>query len=195
MRMRLVMVALGLALLCAAPARAASITLELVPDTGTGVAGVSIGIVDAVDLFSYVMNVTFSSPVSNIEALEGDFLARGGTTDSCLGCLGSDGFSITLASFLVNPGGPDPLPGVSGSGSLFSLSFLLSDPGTVIGLDVISLSDSLGNEIAFDGLPPPVSPAPVPEPATVLLMGIGAAGVARRQWRTRRQVIVTDRVS
>jgi hypothetical protein len=196
MRMRLVMVALGLALLCAAPARAATITLQLSQDTATGLTGLSVGIVDVVDLFAYAFNINFSSPVSSLEVVEGDFLSRGGNTSSCLGCFG-DETSLLIASNLVAPG-VDPIPGVSGAGELIFLRFLLSDPNTTITLSDISLSNSaqpFGEPILLTDENPSVTAAPIPEPSTIMLMGIGLAGLARRKWRARAGAAVAGPVN
>jgi general secretion pathway protein D len=112
---------------------------------------------------------------------EGAFLGTAGSTVS--GVLGMDtGLIDFVYGSLLGP-----TPGASGSGLLASITFEAIGAGTsaLSFADVIFL-DSVGDDIAgltaLSGqgvvLADPGGPVDVPEPASVLLFGVGLAGAA-----------------
>jgi hypothetical protein len=204
MRRRLIVSALVLmATMYAPPARAATITLENLTQSGNAFS-VDVLVEDAVDLFTFSFDFLFEPDlISSVDVLEGSLLRSavqdaGGNpiaetvfaAEPTLDVTDIDGNLVRVPGFVFGTiADAEAVAGVTGSGLLATLTFTLAaDLATIEFLNPL-LFDSVGNmEI------PDLSPAsltigeagtPVPEPSTLLLMGIGLAGLARRRIRRR----------
>ena len=188
------------ALLSAAPVRAAAITLETVQGSSPDELIARVLIADAQDLFSYQFDFTYDPIVVSA------FGSADGTT------LGQDEASVFFIPGLLpgeleppdpstgQPGVPPPgtvlmigasifpeQPGVNVAANQFSLLaqvfFRVVAPGDAgFALENVILLDSAG--AAIDVAPPP---APVPEPSTFALLGVGLAALVRKRLRRKSE--------
>ena len=140
----------------------------------------AVNIADASDLYTYQFSINYDARyLRALGVTEGGFLATGG------GTLGGTGFiddGAGTISFIYNTlygGGP----GVSGSGLLASIRFEAIGVGNAaLSFTDVLLLGSSGDEFAFDAASAQIAVvsgvAEVPEPASMLLIGAGLAGVA-----------------
>jgi hypothetical protein len=195
MRMRLVIAALGFALLCASPARAATITIDSLSVAPDASFLVSIGIsADVANLIAFSFDVGYDPTALALEGVqEGNFLSRGGETLPCtvgptaaIPCATASG-SVSIGNFPADFLAFMPVSGTGMNDVLVFLSFRALAAGTtLLQLSLPSLVDSDFMEIPttlVNGTITVGTPAKVPEPSTMLLLGLGVAGFVGRRWR------------
>jgi hypothetical protein len=139
---------------------------------------------DAVNLYAYQFSVSYDSSLLKVQdainpASEGSFFTNAyplpGQTFFLSGFDDTVGDISFIADSLVGP-----LAGVSGSGTLASISFVAIADGTA---SVSAFFDSPNGDglITADDS----TPVPVPEPATLFLVGAGSFIAASRHPRRR----------
>jgi len=144
-----------------------------------------IGISDVTDLFAYQFELSFDPTLLAATSLsEGAFLPTGGFTFFIPGAIDntSGTVGLTLDTLFFAPAG------VTGSGSLASLTFdaLLVGGASTVSLSNVILLDSLGAAITSsteNGIVNVGSSTPVPEPSTIVLLGIGLVGIGIARMR------------
>lgn len=182
-----------------APAGATAISVESRVVQPDEIFSINIGILDVVNLGAFAFDVTYDPTlISLVGVSEGEFLARGGVTGPCTvgaanelaTCYNEPGL-VSIGNFLLASDGvsDDGLGGV-----LATLQFLALMPGSSeVVLSLVSLSTPLFEETVEDipvettgsGRIEVAGATPVPEPSTLVLLGIGLAGLTRNRMRRR----------
>ncbi len=135
---------------------------------------VAVNISGALDVYAYQFSLLFNPAVLQATgSSDGSFLASGGTVFFVPGAIdnAAGSISFTIGSLLGQ------LPGVSGDGTLATLSFDVTGFGT----SALSFTDGLLIDSALADLPAQFiggAVQAVPEPSTWLMFGLGLAGVA-----------------
>lgn len=160
--------------------------VHIQPSTATVLPGdifsLDVAISDVVDLFAFQFDLGFDPTILVANSIsEGPFLSTGGPTFFIPGIIDNQAGSITFnAGTLLGP-----IPGVTGSGTLATVSFnALALGESPITLANLILLDSSLSTIPFSTEGGLVSV--VPEPATLLLLGSGLTWLAIAGKRIRR---------
>ena len=134
------------------------------------------------DLFGYQFSLAYNPAVLRAtNVAEGAFLATAGTTYFIGGTIDNTAGSVSaVADALIGP-----VPGAGGSGTLVTLSFDVTGPGTstLVFSDVQLLSSSAADIPFTISNGTVTATSAVPEPAALALAGAGAAGLL--MWRRR----------
>ena len=176
----------------AAPARAASITLDSVAVGSNQDFTLAVRAFDIEDLIAYAFNVVYDPAFVELKTVA-DGGALGQATVEALPCtypgLGADEIpcgttsnSVSVGNFRLLGSGVD----IDAAGAaLTQLTFhALADGLTTVTLTLISMDTIAGS---VEGLPDSVpadvriGEASVPEPSTIVLLSLGIAGFARRR--------------
>jgi len=129
----------------------------------------------ATDLYGYQFDLGFNPTfLAATSVTEGPFLATGGPTIFLPGAIDNVGGSITANADILN----GAVSGVNGSGTLLDVSFqaLAAGSSTVQLFNAIALN-SFGQGIDLTTAGSTVNAAPVPEPGSVLLLGMVIIGL------------------
>jgi hypothetical protein len=190
MRCRRGLIILLFALLwCAAPARAAVITFDSVAVGENGEFTLEIRVSDVDDLFTFGFDLVFNPAIIQpVAVAEGSFLSSGLTPGGEIFFFGGDTSTLGLLSSVSGSLFNQAL-GASGSGILATITFQSLVAGNA-GLEFANVFffDSAfpqGNLIPVDLLPGVVTVGAVPEPSTLLLVGLGLAALTRSRRRRR----------
>jgi hypothetical protein len=119
---------------------------------------------------------SFSSPISSFSLQYGDF---GVDTDTAtiMAFSGTDGTENLLASNTDTYDSSLTLPG-----DVHTFGVTAQGIRSIV---FIGGSSGFPNSVYYDNLTVTVSPTAIPEPASLTLLGLGAAGLALRSWRRR----------
>lgn len=168
--------------------------ITIQPPTLTATPGSSFSVfVDlssASDLYAYQFDASFDPTIlAALGVTEGPFLPSGGATFFVPGSIDNAAGSIAFsADTLVGP-----IPGVSGNGIVAAIEFqALALGSTAIDLSGVTLLDSSliadASFTAVGGLVSVVSATGVPEPSSIVIVGIGIFGLATiRLWIASRR--------
>lgn len=171
-------------------------TLAVSPSIVTALPGESfslnVEISGAVDLFDYQFDLVFDPALLLATGVsDGGFLTSDGGTSLFGGPLTLIDNVTGVITALDSLTGPvPPAAGVSGAGTLLVFQFTALGTGAgTIGLTNLVLEDSAGNALDAQLIDGRIQvggsePTPVPEPASLTLMTIGAAG---SWWRRRKR--------
>jgi hypothetical protein len=203
MRRRLILTSLFVALMCAAPARAATISFDDLTDQGGGLFTVNMNIADVVDLFTFNLDLIYDPSLVSFSGTAGTFLSSAAPTVTVDD--GSGGL-IDIAGSFVDALPADASLGTSGLvfGSIFGYANGATGAGLLATLQFQLLTTGVvtiefANALLFDSAEPfgnlidaqlattsltlgEEAPTPIPEPSTLLLMGVGLASLARRRF-------------
>ncbi len=134
----------------------------------------SVNISDVNDLYAFQFDISFNPTIlAASDMSEGSFLPIGGATFFIPGAIDNALGTISFTADILL----SAVSGVDGSGTLADIQFQALAVGTTpIVLSNVILLDSTLSDISFSTNGGAVSP--VPEPATVLLLGSGLIGLA-----------------
>jgi len=185
----------------AAPAHAAALTLQSTLQNDN-VLRVSIGIVDVVDLFSFDFAVTYNPTATLQDVLEGTLLPNTLAQNFPVPDPNASPDDPVPATFFFSFADPSASstqrivgtlfpaqPGATGAGELAVLLLTGVSPAN-LALAFTLTGDNLGfldSNGAFLDVTAPPDVAPIPEPSTLTLMGLGLAALARGLRRKSRQ--------
>lgn len=138
----------------------------------------SVSVSNVSNLFAYQFSLRFDPTILSANSIsEGSLLSGGGGTFFIPGTINNTAGTITLtANTLLGP-----VSGISGSGILATFNFsslaVGSSPSTIF--DVTLLNSNL-SPIPASVQAGTVKVQSVPEPTTILLLGVGVVGIAAR---------------
>jgi Cohesin domain/PEP-CTERM motif len=196
---------LGFVWVLAASAPASATTIAISPSLKTVLVGESfsldVAIADVNDLFDYQFDLNFDPAILQANGIsDGGFLTSGGGTSAFSGAflltLDNTTGLLTILDSLVGPA--PPATGATGGGVLASISFTaLALGASSVSLSNLILEDSAGGAIdaqPVDGVVQvnPSGNTPVPEPATLFLLGSGLAVGFRRAQAAARARLTKD---
>jgi hypothetical protein len=150
---------------------------------------VDVNISNVSDLYDFQFDLAFNPAVLQLtNIVEGGFLLTGGSTFSLPGTIDNTlGNAAANADTLIGP-----IPGVSGTGELAEFDFTAVAPGiSSLTLSNVILQDSTGSLLDSTTAVGSVTvqgTTTVPEPSTLLLLGVGFLTLAGMAVRLNRRI-------
>lgn len=186
--LRVLGVALGAAILTVMGTANASTVLNISPPNQTVALGstitVDVNVSGVADLYGYQFDLSFNpSVLAAISSTEGSFLTTGGATFFIPGTNDNVGGAVSgTADTLLTA-----ISGVTGSGTLAMFTFTAIGSGaSTISIQNVTLLDSGLNSITNTTMDGSITVAPVPLPASFLLLATGLAGLSLTRLKAKR---------
>jgi hypothetical protein len=166
----------------------ASTVLNISPPNQTVALGstitVDVNVSGVADLYGYQFDLSFNpSVLAAISSTEGSFLTTGGATFFIPGTNDNVGGAVSgTADTLLTA-----ISGVTGSGTLAMFTFTAIGSGaSTISIQNVTLLDSGLNSITNTTMDGSITVAPVPLPASFLLLATGLAGLSLTRLKAKR---------